>query len=82
MKGYSHRMTDYNINADHLSDQLICKKGTKDVIGYYCLSAGSINHIESTPSLKRNMPDPIPVVLLGRLAVDVEYQGKKLVLQS
>ncbi|MCT8351798.1 GNAT family N-acetyltransferase [Photorhabdus kayaii] len=57
---------------------VICKEDTKDVIGYYCLSAGSINHIESTPSLKRNMPDPIPVVLLGRLAVDVEYQGKKL----
>ncbi|MDX7986840.1 GNAT family N-acetyltransferase [Xenorhabdus sp. 12] len=57
---------------------VICKEGTKDVIGYYCLSAGSINHIESTPSLKRNMPDPIPVVLLGRLAIDVEYQGKKL----
>ncbi|MGV7963452.1 GNAT family N-acetyltransferase [Photorhabdus tasmaniensis] len=57
---------------------VICKEGTKDVIGYYCLSAGSINHIESTPSLKRNMPDSIPVVLLGRLAVDVEYQGKKL----
>ncbi len=56
---------------------VICKEGTKDVIGYYCLSAGSINHIESTPSLKRNMPDPIPVVLLGHLAVDVEYQGEE-----
>ncbi|PHM35958.1 GNAT family N-acetyltransferase [Xenorhabdus innexi] len=57
---------------------VICKKGTKDVIGYYCLSAGSIHHIDAIPALKRNMPNPIPVILLGRLAVDIKYQGQKL----
>jgi GNAT superfamily N-acetyltransferase len=45
------------------------------VVGYYCLSAGSVLH-ESVPgSLKRNMPEPIPVILVGRLAVHSRWQG-------
>lgn len=39
------------------------------VIGYYALAAGSIFHAEVPSFFKRNMPDPIPVVVLGRLAV-------------
>jgi GNAT superfamily N-acetyltransferase len=46
------------------------------VVGYYCLCAGSIFH-ESVPgSPKRNMPEPIPVTLVGRLAVHSSWQGK------
>ena len=26
----------------------------------------------------RNMPEPIPVILLGQLAVDTDYQGRRL----
>jgi len=40
------------------------------VIGYYAISAGAIAHTEAPGRIKRNMPDPIPVVVLGRLAVD------------
>ena len=47
------------------------------VIGYYCLSTGAVDHIVSTSQLRRNMPDPIPVVVLGRLAVDRRYQHRK-----
>lgn len=50
----------------------------KKVIGYYCLSAGAISH-ESTPkTLRRNMPDPLPVLLLGRLAIDKNYHNQGL----
>lgn len=45
------------------------------VVGYYCLSTASIAHFDAPGSLRRNMPDPIPMVLLGRLAVDHEWQG-------
>ncbi len=41
-----------------------------DVIGYYSLSAGAIDHAGSPKALRRNMPDPLPILLLGRLAVD------------
>lgn len=48
------------------------------VIGYYCLATGSIDHKEAPGRVKRNMPSPIPIMVLGRLAVDLEYQGMKL----
>jgi GNAT superfamily N-acetyltransferase len=48
----------------------------KRVIGYYALASGTIT-IENAPGrFKRNMPNPIPVVVLGRLAVDREWQSK------
>ena len=34
--------------------------------------------IESPGKIKRNMPDPIPVIILGRLAIDEDWQGKGL----
>ncbi len=46
------------------------------VIGYYCLAAGSVLHADAVGTVRRNMPDPVPVVLLGRLAVDRGWQGK------
>lgn len=50
----------------------------KRVIGYYTLSAGAISR-ESTPKLmRRNMPNPLPVVLLGRLAINRHYHNKGL----
>ncbi len=48
------------------------------VIGYYCLSSAAIDRIELPKAKQRNMPDPIPAVLIGRLAVDVRYQGQKI----
>ena len=46
------------------------------VAGYYCLSAGSVIHGVAPGRIRRNMPDPVPVVLLGRLAVARSHQGK------
>lgn len=48
---------------------------TGAVVGYYCLSASAIALRDATGALKRNMPDPIPVVLIGRLAVDSRFGG-------
>jgi GNAT superfamily N-acetyltransferase len=46
------------------------------VIGYYCLSNGAIANTIATGKVRRNMPDPIPVMIIGRLAVDRRWQGK------
>jgi GNAT superfamily N-acetyltransferase len=46
------------------------------VIGYYAVVAGSIDILEAPTPVRRNMPDPIPIVLLGRLAVAEQYQGR------
>lgn len=48
------------------------------VVGYYALATGSVNQAESTGRVRRGMPDPIPVMVLGRLAIDREFQGAKL----
>ena len=48
------------------------------VVGYYSLAAGSILHSEATGRVRRNMPDPVPALLLARLAVDRAWQGKGL----
>lgn len=52
--------------------------GTR-VVAYYCLSAGSAP-LADLPSAKfrRNAPDPVPVVVLGRMAVDQEFQSQGL----
>lgn len=50
----------------------------KVVFGYYCLAAGAIAR-ESVPGrLRRNMPDPLPVMIVGRLAVDRSRQRRGL----
>jgi GNAT superfamily N-acetyltransferase len=50
----------------------------RTVLAYYCLCAGAIDRSVWPSSLRRNVPDPIPIILLGRLAVDQEHQGSGL----
>jgi predicted N-acetyltransferase YhbS len=45
------------------------------VIGYYVLASSSVDGGIATGRLRRNMPNPVPVVVLGRLAVDAAYQN-------
>lgn len=48
------------------------------VVAYYSLATGSVERSFAPGSVRRNMPDPIPVIVLGRLAVDQSAQGKGL----
>lgn len=48
------------------------------VVGYHSLAAVSVVHDIATPRARRNMPDPIPAVVLGRLAVDRSLQERGL----
>lgn len=48
------------------------------VAGYYALSTSAVAANRATGRFRRNMPDPIPVVVLGRLAIDLGYQGQGL----
>lgn len=45
------------------------------VVGFYTLAASSVTLDLAPGSVRRNMPDPIPVILLGRLAIDARHQG-------
>jgi len=48
------------------------------VVGYYALASSAIAPAAAPGRFKRNMPDPIPVVVLGRLAVTRSHQGQGL----
>lgn len=50
----------------------------KEVVGYYALATGSILRRQAPGKVKREMPEPIPVMVLGRLAVDRKWQGSGL----
>ena len=49
-----------------------------EVIGYYALATGSISPTQAPGKVKRNIPNPIPVMVLGRLAIDCKHQGQGL----
>ncbi len=89
----THDLTAFNCNKAALNDWLRNKAleneklgasrtyvvcyGEK-VVGYYSLATGSINHSDVPGKIKRNMPNPIPVMLLGKLAVDINHQKRGL----
>lgn len=50
----------------------------QEVIGYYALASSAVAPSASPGKFRRNMPDPIPVVVLARLAVARSHQGRGL----
>jgi predicted N-acetyltransferase YhbS len=89
----SHDLTSFDCGNADLSEWLK-KKALKNhisgasktfvvcdnnqVVAYYSLAAGSIEHQFVNAKIKRNQPNPIPIVILGRLAVDKTYQKQGL----
>jgi len=86
-----HRLADFDSSVPSLDDWLkrraaknqtngssrtyvVCEGDA--VIGYYRLAAGAIGHAEAPSSMKRNRPDPVPVLVLGRLAIHKEHHQK------
>jgi GNAT superfamily N-acetyltransferase len=54
----------------------VCAGGR--VVGYYALASGGVAQAEAPGRVRRNMPDPVPVMILGRLAVDRAWRGRNL----
>jgi GNAT superfamily N-acetyltransferase len=48
----------------------------KRVVGYYALAVGAVAHTDAPGRIKRNMPDPVPVMIIGRLAIDQSLHGQ------
>lgn len=48
------------------------------VVGFYALAAGAADHTIAPGRVKRNMPNPVPVMVIGRLAIDLGFQGRGL----
>ncbi len=50
----------------------------QQVAGYYALAVGAVAHAEAPGRVRRNMPEPVPVMIIGRLAVHKDFQGRKI----
>jgi len=77
---YLHRYARQNIK-NRINRVFIASpvNAEKTIMGYYTLSAGSICAYDLPLAQKRRLPNyPLPVALLGRLAVDKRYQGQRL----
>lgn len=68
--------------TNHLADLArcyVCVDGDTDkVLGYYTLSAVAVEHADLPGKVHRNAPNPVPAVLMGRLAIDAKAQGSGL----
>ena len=60
------------------SRTFVVADGDGQVCGYYALAAGAVAHGAVTGAIRRNMPNPVPVMMLVRLAVDLQSQGTSL----
>lgn len=86
-----HQLADFDCGEPSLNDWLkrraaknqangasrtyvVCEDDT--VIAYYCLAAGAVGHAEAPATMKRNRPDPVPVLVLGRLAIHRDQHQK------
>jgi GNAT superfamily N-acetyltransferase len=65
-----------NEASDASRTYVVCTEAV--VVGYYTLAAGAVARDQAPSLIRRNMPDPIPVMVLGRLAVDRRYQNHGL----
>ena len=88
-----HKVSGFDCGNEVLNDWLI-KRALKNqgsgasrtfvicqdaqVVGYYALARGSVERLISPKSSARNMPEPISVLVLGRLAIDTRMQAKGL----
>ncbi len=57
---------------------VITDKSSGRIVGYVTLSAGQIERAFLPKAMQRNRPEQVPVLLLGQLAVDKEFQGQGL----
>lgn len=86
----SHRIESFNSGNSQL-DEWLKRRALKNelegasrtyvlcvdkvVVAYYCLANGAVAQTVAS-RVRRNMPDPIPVMVIGRLAVDSQWKSK------
>ena len=68
-----HAWTNQQANVSRTN--VVCDPMTGRIIGFVSLGAGQIERAYLPKSAQRNRPDPIPIVLLGQLAIDRPFQG-------
>jgi predicted N-acetyltransferase YhbS len=88
-----HQVGDFHSGEPALDDWLMRRARTNQAsgatrtfvacdgdtaVGYYALASGAVTVASVPGRFRRNMPDPVPVAILARLAVDQAYQRRGL----
>lgn len=89
----AHDLTRFRCGKDALDDWLrqralkaegktartyvVCQ-GPVAVVGYFSIAMGAVQRAAAPKKLQKNAPDPIPVAVLARMAVDVRFRGQGL----
>ncbi len=76
LDGWLRQRALSNLDLGASRTYVVCPVGSDVVVGFYSLSMGQILALDVPGSMRRNMPNNIPAVILGRLAVDGKWQGK------
>ena len=76
LNGWFHRHAWANHVGGASRVNVITDPATGRIAGYVSLSAAQIERAFLPKPQQRNRPDPVPVTLLGQLAIDVVYQGQ------
>lgn len=75
LNGWFQRHAWQNQAAGITRTSVICDRGSGQIIGYVSLSAAQIERAFLAKAHQRSKPDPVPVTLIGQLAVDRSHQG-------
>ena len=76
LDGWLRQRALSNLELGASRTYVVCPVGSDVVVGFYSLSMGQVLALDVPGSMRRNMPNNIPAVILGRLAVDKKWQGK------
>jgi GNAT superfamily N-acetyltransferase len=73
------RLRNYGLeNEGKASRTFVVENNARDVVAYYTLATGSITRAEVPRKLRQNLSNPVPVMVLGRLAVDRHHAGQRI----
>ena len=76
LDNWLRRRALFNQSTGASRTYVVCED--KRVVAFYALASGAIAQAGVTGKFRRNMPEPIPIVILARLAVDRAYHGRGL----
>jgi GNAT superfamily N-acetyltransferase len=76
LNGWFQRHAWHNHAAGISRTSVVCEAASGRIVGYVSLSAAQIERAFLAKAHQRNKPDPVPVTLLGQLAIDRAYQER------
>lgn len=75
LDNWLHKQALKNQTRNNARVYVVVDTDSNLVVGYYAIAMGSVQRDDAISPLKRNSPNPIPMVVLGRLAVHIDFHS-------